>query len=95
VPTRDWGAAPEELTAEEVELLARAEHERFVAERLAAGWRWTSGPKDTAAKLNPTLVPWEMLDPREKQVDRALVREIPRALADLGFALRRREATAG
>ncbi|HVS02736.1 MAG TPA: NAD-binding protein, partial [Thermoanaerobaculia bacterium] len=47
VPTRDWGAAPEELTAEEVELLARAEHERFVAERLAAGWRWTSGPKDT------------------------------------------------
>ncbi|HVS04228.1 MAG TPA: hypothetical protein VMT16_15800 [Thermoanaerobaculia bacterium] len=46
--------------------------------------------EDAAARLNPSLVPWEMLASDDQEVDRALVREIPRALAELGFALRRR-----
>ena len=56
----DWDAPPVVFTDEEVERLARREHDRWVAERRAAGW--VPGPvKDTDRKISPYLVPWEEL----------------------------------
>lgn len=66
----------------EVELLARMEHDRFVAERLLAGW--TSGPRDPERRTSPYLVPWEELDEDVRDKDRSAVREIPVLLARVG-----------
>ena len=60
VPLGGWGVSHVELTPDEVEALAQREHERWRAERAAAGWRY--GPqRDNAQRLNPLLVPWEEL----------------------------------
>ena len=45
VPLGGWGVAHVELTPDEVELLARREHERWFAERTAAGWRYGAGAR--------------------------------------------------
>jgi len=76
-----------EFTREEIELLARLEHERWVEERLANGW--TVGPKDIDKKTTPWLVPYEELPDEEQEKDRQTVREIPKFLAKGGLAVRR------
>lgn len=51
---------------------AKAEHERWMAERLAAGW--TYGPtRDDATKKNPNLVPFEELSVAERAKDALLL----------------------
>lgn len=77
-----------EFTREEIELLARMEHERWVEERLANGW--TVGPKDIDKKTTPwLLVPYEELPDEEQEKDRESVRGIPKFLAKIGVAVRR------
>ncbi|OGP72231.1 MAG: hypothetical protein A2Z73_05335 [Deltaproteobacteria bacterium RBG_13_60_28] len=68
------------LTPEELELLARMEHDRWLAEKTRAGWRY-GVPRDDAKKLHPCLVPWEQLPEEEKEKDRQAVRQIPGLLA--------------
>ena len=53
----DWDAPFFEFTSDEIETLARMEHERYLKERHDAAWRY--GPKrDLVLKTNPNLVPW-------------------------------------
>jgi voltage-gated potassium channel Kch len=92
VPRRDWGAPLFAFEPAELELLARAEHDRYVEERRAEGWRFAPGPKNLAKKTNPTLVPWEQLSEADKDIDRETVRELPKFLAEAGFAIRRLES---
>ncbi|NOZ19998.1 MAG: hypothetical protein GXP25_02805 [Planctomycetes bacterium] len=92
--TKEHLAAVIEFTDEEVELLARMEHSRFVAERLLGGW--TYGPeRNLAEKRSPYLIPWD--DPRlpesVKDYDRQFVRDIPRLLAMAGERVYRKPAT--
>ena len=68
---------------EEVERLAVAEHDRWISERLEAGWR--SGPKDPDRKVTPYLVPFADLPPDIAEYDRIFVREIPVFLACAGM----------
>jgi hypothetical protein len=82
-PRIDWVAPLVTFTPDEVERMARMEHERFVAERRAAGWQSTDGPKDVARKLAPYLVDWEALPDEIREYDREAVRVIP-ALAREG-----------
>lgn len=77
-----------EFTREEIEQLARMEHERWVEERLANGW--TVGPKDIDKKTTLWLVSYEELPEEEKEKDRQTVREIAKFLAKVGLAVRRR-----
>ena len=89
---RELGAAdPAELRLSPADLedLAREEHDRWVAERLAAGWRYTDGAKDVARRLSPLLVPWEELPEAERDKDRDGVRSLPELLAAAGYELRR------
>jgi hypothetical protein len=86
---RDWGAPLFEFRLDEIELLAKVEHDRFVEERLAQGWRYGPPPRNESKKTNPTLVPWEQLSEADKDVDRETVRELPHFLAEVGFAVRR------
>lgn len=86
VPSAGWDAVPREFTPDEVELLARAEHDRWADERKRAGWQW--GPvRDVEAKRNPDLVGWEELSERSRDLDRDAVRAIPLFLARLGYAI--------
>ena len=76
-----------EFTHEEIEQLARMEHERWVVERLADGW--TVGPKDVNKKTNPWLLPYGKLPPEEQEKDRESVGGIPKFLAKVGLVVRR------
>ena len=95
-PLAEWDAPQAVLSDIEVETLAILEHERWVAERLAAGWR--PGPqKDPDAKTSPFLIPWDKLDgedgERARDLNRAAAHAIPALLARTGYRLVRMPAT--
>jgi hypothetical protein len=87
-PRIDWGKPPLELTTEELEAMAEVEHERWSAERRGQGWSY--GPvRDEMALEHPDLVPWRDL-PRDRQdINRRLISERPRMLADIGIEIHR------
>lgn len=72
----------------EIERLARSEHERWMRDSLAAGWRYGER-RDDAAHLHPSLVPYDELSEDEREKDRAAVRDLPRMLAEAGFSIER------
>jgi hypothetical protein len=78
-----------ELKGEELEALARGEHDRWMRDLVRDGWRPTDGPKDPDRKLHPLLVPWDELDEVEREKDRAPMRELPVTLARAGLEIRR------
>lgn len=79
-------AMPQPLTAEEIELLARMEHNRWWADRALDGW--TYGPvRDDARKRHPQMVRYEELDESARQLDRDSVRETISALEDRGMTV--------
>jgi voltage-gated potassium channel Kch len=88
-PLTDWDAESFEFTPEEVEQMARLEHERWIAERLRAGWTYAPDPKDLARKTSPDLVPWDELSEAEREKDRSSVRGLPRFLARAGLQVYR------
>jgi voltage-gated potassium channel Kch len=55
------------FTAAEREMLARMEHNRYVAERLLDGWRY--GPRDDVRKRRESLTAWEHLPAGERVKD--------------------------
>jgi hypothetical protein len=71
----------------EIELLARREHHRWMAERGSRGWHY--GPRDDAAKQHPDFIDWDELPEAERERDREAVRAIPDMLAEVGLAVLR------
>ena len=82
-PLTDWDAAHRPFTDDEVEVMARSEHDRWVAERRRGGWR--PGPRDPERRTTPYLVPWEELSEEIRGYDRLFVRQLPRLLASVGL----------
>jgi len=70
------------FTPDEVELLACMEHDRWVAERLLAGWM--PGPKEAGRRFSPYLVDYTELPDHIREYDREAVRNIPALLAMAG-----------
>ena len=86
--TSDWDVQPFEFSSEELELMARMEHQRWVEEKLREGWRY--GPtRDDARKTHPSLIPWSELSEEEKEKDRNPVRGLPEFLAKARFQIYR------
>ena len=77
------------FTPDEVEELARQEHDRWMNDLEAVGWRPTDGPKDPGRKLHPMLVDWEELGEVDKDRDRESITALPAMLARAGFAIHR------
>ncbi len=77
---------PIDFPGAELEVLARREHERWMAAKLAAGWKYAS-KTDKGRKLHQALLPWDELPEEEREKDRILVRGIPVILARAGYAL--------
>ena len=82
-PLTDWDAAHQPFTDDEVEVMARSEHDRWVAERRRGGWR--PGSRDLERRTTPYLVPWEELSEEIRVYDRLFVRRLPQLLASVGL----------
>jgi voltage-gated potassium channel Kch len=77
---------PFSFTDDQVEELARLEHERWCAERRQAGWHY--GPdRDAASRTHPSMIDWSLLSEPERQKDRDFVLALPDLLADVGLRL--------
>jgi hypothetical protein len=85
-PVPSWDAEPRQFSADELEMLARAEHERWCNERLRQGWQYGE-VRDAEAKRNPDLIPWGQLSERSRDLDRDAVRAMPLFLGRLGYAI--------
>jgi hypothetical protein len=88
VPTTD--AAPFAFRDDEVDRLARLEHQRWLQERTRQGWRYGS-VRDDQRKLHPDLVDWADLSDESAEKDRDAVQNIPRLLRAAGFQILRLE----
>jgi voltage-gated potassium channel Kch len=86
-PLTDWDAEDFRFTDAEVDHMAQLEHERYVAEKKAAGWSYAPEPKDELRKTNPTLVPWDVLPDVERKKDRDICYNLPTLLARAGFQI--------
>jgi voltage-gated potassium channel Kch len=69
-----------EFEPDQIELLARMEHARWVIERRLAGW--TLGPKKDGSKTSPYLVDWGQVPPKIQEYDLEFVELIPKLLDD-------------
>lgn len=81
------GPGPEYVLDEpDIERLAVLEHQRWLTERQATGWRY-GDVRDDVQRLHPALSTWEGLgaDMRERNHD--AMRELPSMLADAGFRI--------
>lgn len=74
------------FSEEEVEELARLEHDRWVEDKLRQGWR-AGDVRDDAGRVHDQLVPWEQLSDEERDKDRDPVRELPVMLAHAGYEI--------
>ena len=64
-----------EALEENVEVLAKMEHERWQADRLLSGWRM-GDTRNNISKVHTDLVPWKKLSKEVKEKDRDPVRNI-------------------
>jgi len=77
---------PFTFTPEELDLLARAEHERWMRERLDQGWR--AGPeRDNEALIHPDIKEYDDLSQETKDKDIQAVCLIPELLAAAGYRI--------
>jgi hypothetical protein len=71
------------------EKLAENTHENWAAQRMRDGWKF--GPRrDDARKEHPGLVPYPRLSESEKQYDRLTAVQTLKAMALLGYEIRRK-----
>jgi hypothetical protein len=74
---------PVRPTPAEVELLAQIEHNRWMAERLVAGWRY--GDRDDGRKRRPAFKAWaDLVDAGERAKDVSQIRALVSALNAIG-----------
>jgi hypothetical protein len=86
VVTSNWGPPEFTFDADDLEDLAREEHDRWMQKLLADGWK-PSPVKDVSQKLHPLLAPWDSLTDGQKDKDRNAVRSIPTLLARAGYSI--------
>ena len=85
-----WDTEPITFPTEQVEEMAKFEHERWMKSLQGRGWRFGASLYP-GGQRHPDLVPWEELTPAEQERDREPVRELPRTLARFGFIIGHKE----
>ncbi|MDT5015738.1 MAG: hypothetical protein QOD39_1898, partial [Mycobacterium sp.] len=81
-PVGGSGDTEYRLTANDIEILARDEHNRWWKDRITAGWTYATD-RDNAKKQHPSMKPFEQLRTLEADKDRQLVSAIPDLLASM------------
>lgn len=83
----------DEFSDEQVMQLARWEHERWMEERLDAGWtlgETADGRSDVGRRISPSLVPFDELDAKMRSYDAEPMRQMIPILRTIGLGLRPR-----
>jgi len=73
---------------DEIEIMAEMEHLRWNQQKFLNGWSYGE-KKDTVKKTHPCLVEWKDLPEKEKEKDRATIRQIPELLKSAKFEIYR------
>ncbi len=89
-PLKDWDAADFQFLPEEVEQMAKMEHEHWSEERLSAGWTYAPAPEDPDNRTHPDIRPWDRLEETAREKDRQTVYTLPRTIARAGFQVHKR-----
>ncbi len=76
-----------QLDPDLIELLASAEHERWMADKSRAGWKFAV-ERNNEKLHHPLLIPYADLPDEEKEKDRATVRNIPALLSEAGYRVK-------
>ena len=76
LPCQDLTTDVVSFTEDEIDFLARKEHERWIREMKARGWQYGL-VNDPVKKTNPDLQAWENLTGEEKQFNRDFMKVIP------------------
>jgi len=88
-PINSSGNSVKRMTSNEIELLAKMEHNEWVKERISTGWTYGK-VKDVDRKISPYILPYEELTEEVKELDRDTIRNIPALLEMIGMAIYRR-----
>ena len=83
VPSRALGTV--KLDDDEIEVMARMEHERWFREQGGMGWTHAPGGEDAWRRTTPRMVPWPQLEDNLRKGYRDSVRIIPQILTNAGF----------
>lgn len=78
-----------EFEPDEIEMLARVEHVRWVEDRLRQGWHF-GFRHDLPGRRSPYLVSWDEPSAEVRCLDRESIRAISRLLAESGLSVVRR-----
>jgi hypothetical protein len=81
------------VAEEMMQLMAKREHDRWMAERLLGGWR-PGEKRDNLQRVHPNLKQWESLTPSEQARDVDQVKaaiDIGRTMHRTGFMRRKRD----
>jgi hypothetical protein len=91
-PLTDWMAADltfrEGRESDEVEAMARMEHDLWRQEMEAEGYQF-GDVRSKEHKTHPDLEPWEKLTKEEKKKNKKFIRDLPKVLARAGFQIER------
>lgn len=74
---------PVQLTRDEIEEMARAEHNRWMAARLVEGWQYAP-VRDDARRLHPDIVGFDALSDDVRDLDREQIRVMARLVTRSG-----------
>jgi hypothetical protein len=74
----------EEFADDETDAMAAREHDRWRAFMTARGWSYGAA-RDDDRRTNPDLRPWDEVSDGAKNYTRAVIRDYPRLLAQLGY----------
>jgi hypothetical protein len=83
---QNWAAGEKTFTPEEVDQMARLEHDLWRQTKLANGWQFGQ-QKNEKKRTHPDLVEWEQLPESEREKNRAMVRQLPKLLAQIGYQI--------
>jgi hypothetical protein len=81
-------ATPDASLPTDLEPMAEAEHNGWMAQRARTGWSWAA-TRDDEAKHHPSMVPYTQLSEREKEKDRSNIRHYPEFAARAGYRIAR------
>lgn len=81
------GCGVQSFTPEQVDTLARDEHNRWWAERISTGWQYAK-ERDDKRRFHHEMLPWDELDDSTRDYDIELVAKIPALLSGIGKCAR-------
>jgi hypothetical protein len=78
-----------EFSKSEIENLAQAEHERWMARKRLAGWKY-GATRNESRRTHPAMAPWDELPDGMQEWSRHFAREMPKILTRAGFRIVKR-----